>query len=135
MNFSTAQSVQSTITASDEVDRLRSDNRNKVNAMFDGFPPLSKAMADKIGMKVNVNWLEAKVIEQQAIRQYMTNFTRQNNYFKISVPSMPEENRRDWEMKITQFVNRPLKRYSPEPLKTLYSLYLDHIRSAPQIKL
>lgn len=71
---------------------------------------MSKHAADKIGMRVNVNWLEGKVIEQQAIRQYLNNFTRQNNYFKIFCPSMPEEKRRDWELELTRLVNKTLKR-------------------------
>jgi hypothetical protein len=78
--------------------------------MFDGFPPLDAAAAQKINMRINVNWLEGKVIEQQAVRQYMNNFTRQNNYFKIGVPSMPAEKRRDWELEITRYINQPVKR-------------------------
>lgn len=74
---------------------------------------MTKAMADKIGMRVNVNFLEGKVIEQQAVRQYVTNFTRQNNYFKIACPSMPEENRRDWELELTRIINKTLKRCLP----------------------
>lgn len=110
MNFSTAQKVQATITASDEVDRLRADNRTKVNQMFDGFTPVSASVAKQMNLRVNINWLEGKVIEQQAVRQYVNNYSRQSNYFKIKCPSMPEQNRQDWELSLTRIVNKPIKR-------------------------
>jgi hypothetical protein len=63
-----------------------------------------------MNLRINVNWLEGKVIEQQAVRQYLNNYTRQTNYFKIKCPSMPEDTRQDWELRLTQIINKPLKR-------------------------
>lgn len=110
MNFSTPNKVNAVIDQSEEVDRLRGLNRIKVNELFDGFPPMAKEAAQKINLRVNVNWMEGKVIEQQACRQYYTAFTRQNNYFKVFLPSAPLEKRADWELQLTRFINEPMKR-------------------------
>lgn len=39
MNFRDAQAVQSTISAGDDVEEMRANNRVKVNQFLDGFPP------------------------------------------------------------------------------------------------
>lgn len=109
-NFSSASKVSSTISAGQDTERLRAENRVKVNKLFDGFPPMEADVAAKIGVKINVNWLEGKVIEQQGVDQYVTAFTRQANYFKVNLPNVPVDKAVDWSTFITQKLNRPLKK-------------------------
>jgi hypothetical protein len=113
MNFKDADKVLSTINASDSVEHTRSNNRSKVQNLFDGLPPMTPDEAKQAGMRINVNWLEAPVLAQQARRQYQTAFCRQNNYFKVSIPCAPEDKRQEWELTITNAINRHLKHSLP----------------------
>lgn len=110
MNFSTPQKVTSTITASDAIEFLRGENRLKVNKLFDGFPPLDASTAKKINLSINVNWLEGKVLEQAACRQYNTALLRQTTFFKVKCEAMPPDKQSAWETYITTCINRPLKK-------------------------
>jgi hypothetical protein len=113
MNFKDASKVKSTIDASEQIEMVRSNNRSKVQALFDGMPPMTPEEAKKAGVRISVNWLEGPVLAQQARRQYQTAFCRQNNYFKVSIPCAPQDKKREWELTITNAINRPLKRSLP----------------------
>jgi hypothetical protein len=109
MNFSTPQRVQDTIRACDEVERVRGDNRRKINDLFNSAPPLSEEEAKKWGLQVNVNWGEGPVLAAHARRQYETAFMGSQNYFKIRIPRAPVETKTAWELGITEFINNVLK--------------------------
>jgi hypothetical protein len=113
MTFDTPELVNAVIDASDQIERIRSQNRNTVNSMFDGMPPMSDAEAKKIGMRINVNWLESLTIGQQAEQQYHNAFLKQNYYFKVAIPDAPNEKRTDWELFITRAINKPLQKSLP----------------------
>ena len=59
MNFTTPQKCWDTISASDQVERVRAENRVKVNNLFGGSPPLSQEEAAEDG------WLEREADEWQ----------------------------------------------------------------------
>ena len=109
MNFQSPTKVLSIITASDAVERERSENRDKVARGINGFPPLSTEKAKQMGLKVNISWLEETVLAKQACLQYHNAFQSRNNYFTVSIPSAPPEKKTDWELNITRLINKPLK--------------------------
>lgn len=110
MNFSTAEKVQDTIRASNDVERVRSANRAKINDMFNAVPSVDDDTAAKMGMEININWGEAAVLGQHGRRQYNTAFLKPGNFFKVTLPLAPNEQRKDWESTITTAINRIMKR-------------------------
>lgn len=109
MNFSTAQAITSTIDAGNAVERVRSANRTLVDSLFGGFPSLSDSEAKQWGLQINVNWGEGPILDAQARRQYTNAFEKPNRFFRLTVPTMPEEMKTKWQMAIEQFINRKMK--------------------------
>ena len=120
MNLSTAEKVSSVLFSTDAVERNRSENRDKISKSLNGFPPLDAEAAKKIGLKVNVNWLEAAVIAKQATLQFFNAFCSQTNYFSVQIPSAPPEKKTEWDLLITDCINRTLKQ------SKAYSNFLDN---------
>ena len=109
MSFKDAGKILATIEYGDEVERVRSNNRRKVDDGFNGVPPLSAADAAKMGLNPNVDWGEMAVLGQHARRQYYNAFLKPAKYFKVKLPTAPVERRLDFETTITNLVNRPMK--------------------------
>jgi len=110
MNFSTAQAITGTIDAGNAVERVRSANRALVDSLFGGFPSLSDSEAKQWGLQINVNWGEGPILAAQARRQYTNAFERPNRFFRLSIPSMPEEWKTRWQMAIENFINKKMKK-------------------------
>jgi hypothetical protein len=110
MNFTDPKKALDTIEAGAEVEQIRSNNRRKVNDLFNSVPPLSADDALRQNLKVNVNWGEAAVLAHHARRQYANAFIKPKRYFKIILPDCEDERCSDWELFMTKKINRPLKR-------------------------
>lgn len=110
MTFKKASDVTATIRACDDVERIRGQNRVKVNELFNGFPPMSPDEARRWNLKVNVNWGEGPVLAQQARRQYYNAFVKPGNFFKVTLPAAPASHQAHWGNVITQQINRLMKK-------------------------
>ncbi len=110
MNFTSATKVKNILTSCETLEFERQSNRDRISKGINGFPPLSTEAAKKMGLKINISWLEETVLVKQAVLQYFNAFQSRNNYFVVDVPSMPVEKRTDWSLQITQFMNRPIKK-------------------------
>src|SRR5580765_7903023 len=110
MTFRDCTSVQGTLMAGREVERIRSQNRVIVDNLLNGVRPMSDATAKQIGLHVNANMGEGPVLAAQARRQFTNAFERSSRYFKISIPGAPSEKKTEWEMFCTQFINGKLKK-------------------------
>ena len=109
MNFQTATNVIDTIRIGDQAARVRSDNRRKINDAANAMPPLTTEEARKQGVRVNVNWMEMPILFANAGRQYTRAFNGSDQFFRIDIPSAPEENRVDWSLFMGQFINAKMK--------------------------
>lgn len=109
MNFKSPQLVLDTISASDEVERVRGLNRVKINNQLNGAPPLSDAEARANGLKINANFGEAPVLVQHARRQYSNAVMRPGKFFDVKIPTAPTEMQRGYETDITRAINRIMK--------------------------
>jgi len=109
MNFKDSTSVLATINAGDEIEIVRSQNRAIVDNLFNGGKPLTDAEAVQSNQRINVNWGEGPVLRAQACRQYTNAFQRPSRKFRVTIPTAPLEKQMEWEMKITDFLNRVLK--------------------------
>lgn len=110
MNFQTRQKVLDTIHAGDDVNRIRGDNRAKIDKSANGYPPLSESEAKALKIKINIEWGEMARLLQQARRQYEEAILSPSNYFRIRIPKAPQDRRTLWEELITTYINRPMKR-------------------------
>jgi len=118
MKFTDARKALDTIRAGDDVERVRSENRRRINDLFNGVPPVSKEDASKWNLKINVNWGEASVLNHHARRQYYNAFLKPSIYFRIRLVNGPVRESMDWETFITTAINRKMKAN-----RTFYELY------------
>lgn len=109
MDFTTSQQVLDTIQASDDVERVRGDNRRKINDFLNGAPPLSSEEAKQMQLRVNVNWGEGPVLASHARRQYYNAFLSRNNFFRVNLPLAPPETQTEWSSFITRKINKIMK--------------------------
>ncbi len=109
MNFTKPELVLQTIRAGDSVEQIRGENRTKVLRAANGFPPFSKEEADRIGIKVNVNWGETQVIIAHAVAQLISAFMGNREFFTVKLPLAPADYKSDWEAKITAAINKPMR--------------------------
>ncbi len=121
MDLNTPTKVSSVLFATDAVERNRSDNRDKISKSLNGFPPLDGETAKKIGLKINVNWLEAAVIAKQAVLQFFNAFCSQTNYFSVQIPNAPPDKKSEWDLIITDCINRKMKQ------SKMYADFLDNV--------
>jgi len=110
MNFTTAEKVQDTIVAGEQTERIRGQNRAKVNDLFNSVPPLTELEAQRLNIKINTNWGEGATIAQHGRRQYYTAFLKPANFFRVSIPLAPEEKKVAWGTFITKAINKVMKR-------------------------
>lgn len=110
MNFSTPDKVRSLLETDSDIETVRSENRAKVNNLFNGVPPLSDEEAKRWNLKVNVNWGEGPVLAAHARRQYTNAFQGTQHFFTVEIPNAPAEFQREWGQWITNYINRVMKR-------------------------
>lgn len=87
----------------------RSINRARINSLFNGNPPYTEQEARENRVGVNVNFLEAPRIAQDARRTYYNAFIRPGNYFSVTLDAGPPEKRLEWGHIITRNINRVMK--------------------------
>lgn len=109
MNLSNASKVIAVIDSTEPVEHDRSANRAKISKLINGFPPVDEAKAKKLGLDIVFNGGDAQNSFRAANLQFFNAFQSRNNYFTIQIPSAPVEKKLDWELQITEFINKPLK--------------------------
>lgn len=113
MKFQKPEEVLRVIRAGQDVETVRSANRTKVLDAANFKPPFSAADVEKLQIKTNVNFGELAVTLSHARGQLLSAFLSNRQFFTVKIPLAPSEYRSDWEAKITEEINRPL-RDSPE---------------------
>lgn len=109
MNFSTPSRVLQTIRAGDNVERIRSENRRKVNDAANCVPPFTREEAKKIGLKICVNFGEMMDCLAEIRRQLISAFWSNNNFFKVMIPLAPADHQGEWEAFITEQINSVMR--------------------------
>lgn len=104
-NYSTPSRVQQVIRAGDEVERIRGDNRTKINHAANCFPPLSEDEAKKMGLKINVEFGQLMDALANARRQYRGAWRSDEHFFKVKLPKAPPDHQAEWELVITEAIN------------------------------
>lgn len=108
-NWSSASKVLATIRAGDAVNLVQSQNRVKILDAANCVPPLTDDEAQKLGIKINVNFGGLLVTLTKMRIQLISAFLNNKNFFQVTLPAAPLEHQADWESFITEEINRPLR--------------------------
>lgn len=108
-NWSTAQKVLQTIRAGDAVENVRGKNRCKVLRAANCNPPLDIETANKLGIKINVDWGEFLILLCHARGQLINAFLGNQYFFTVKIPIAPAEHQSEWESFITETINQILQ--------------------------
>jgi hypothetical protein len=86
-----------------------SENRSKINELFEGFPPFDDEEAETNHIDTNVNFLEAPSLAHKARSTWNNAFLKPGNFFTITLDSGPIHKRNAWSHSITKHINRAMK--------------------------
>jgi len=109
-NWSTASKVQATIRAGDPVENVRGLNRGKILSAANCEPPLDTATAEKLGIKINVNWGELLELLSTITGQLLSAFWSNQYFFTVKLPKAPAEHQSEWESFITTELARIMRK-------------------------
>lgn len=84
---------------------LRSPNRAILNSFYNGEPPWTAKEAEENNILINFNDKQGANLLHQARNQYENAFSKQGQFFKITVPSCPKHLQKDYGVKITNHLN------------------------------
>lgn len=106
----------------------RSENRARIDALFNGNPPFSEPEALEAGIKTNANFLEPCKIAHDARRQYSNAFLTPGNFFSVSLDYGPTHKRKEWSSIITTELNKQMKlsRHYRETLRNVFAQLVIH---------
>src|SRR6188508_2270728 len=114
MKFTSASKVQEIVmTMRDAETDGRSENRARINRLFNGEPPFTESEAEDNHAHVNVNDLAGPHLLHQARQQFTNAFTKPGNFFKNTYDSGPAHKRREWASLTTSHINKMMKKHLP----------------------
>lgn len=94
-------------------DFYRSNNRARINNLFNGVPPYSDEEVDKNNINVNVNYLEALRISHDARSAYAQAYMKPGNFFKSTTDYGPVHKRDTYGRIVTKEMTRIMKKSLP----------------------
>lgn len=110
MKFTSPTAVEQVVWQMKLADLPRSQDRARVQDLFEGMPPYTQQDVDENDIQTNVNFLEASKIAHDARRQFSNAFMKPGVFFNVSLDSGPVHKRGDWSATITQNLGRLMKR-------------------------
>lgn len=110
MTFDRPSDVESLVWQLRMADWKRSKNRERINALFNGFPPFSDEYMQDSPNATNVNTLEACEVAHDARIQYNTALVAPDPRFTVGLDYGPKHKRQTRSDKITKKLARIIKR-------------------------
>ncbi len=110
MKFNDSTEVEQICQQLRDSDLSRSQNRARINQIFNGHPPYSDAEVQENGINVNVNDLSSTRVAHDARSQFYSAFLKPGNYFKAKTDLGPDHKRAAYSSIFTKEINRPMKR-------------------------
>src|SRR4030095_12625692 len=121
MNFSDPNKIDAVVCSMKDADRVRSQNRARINSLFNGNPPYSAKEQSENRIFTNVNFLEAAKIAHDPRSQMNNAFLKPGNYFTIRGDNAPPEKRQEFSNIVTREINRVMKK------SLSYTVFLQNI--------
>jgi hypothetical protein len=109
MKFSTASVIESITWQMKLADYPRSENRSRINDLFNGVQPYTDSQVRENNIATNVNFLESTKLGHDARRQFYNAFLKTGNFFNVTVDAGPKHKRKLWSSIVTKEINRRLK--------------------------
>lgn len=110
MKFTSADKVETTCWTLKLADLTRSENRARIDSLFNGNPPYSEAEAKQNNIDCNVNFLDSTRLAHDMRRQYYNAHLKPGNFFKVTTDYGPKHRRQEIGSIITEEINRQMKR-------------------------
>lgn len=128
MRFDDASLVESICWEMRQADWVRSQNRARINELFNGFPPWSDQDAKDNNINVNVNFLEGTRLAHEARTQFYAGFFKPGKYFTCSTDSGAVHRRGHYNSIVSREINSKIKRSLPyfESLRSKFALNVMH---------
>ncbi len=108
MNFSASEIEQITWQMR-LADWPRSQNRGRINDLFNGLPPFSQDYMQQNHAATNVNTLEAPEMAHDARLQYNTALLSPDPAFNVAIDYGAKHKRFEYGQKVTSFINKPIR--------------------------
>lgn len=110
MKFKNADDVRNVVEMMRQTDQTaHSQNRARVNELFEGFPPFSDEEAEENHLDTNISFLEPSGIAHKARGTWNNAFLKPGNYFSGKIDSGPVHKRSKWNAAFTQQINQAMK--------------------------
>lgn len=128
MQFSKASVIESITWQMRLADYPRSDNRAKINSIFDGAPPYSDEEEQQNNIAINVNHLEGTKVAHDARQQFANAILKPGKFFTARTDMGPRHKRDEYGAIVTNAITRPLKRcpHYFESLRSKFALLVLH---------
>jgi hypothetical protein len=110
LKFTTAAAIEQVVWQMRLSDWPRARNRARLDELYNGFPPFTEEEQIQNRITTNVNFLEGLKILHDARRQFATAFNSSDQLFTVNVDAGPVYRKREWSAKITNTINRIIKR-------------------------
>jgi hypothetical protein len=110
MRFTDARTIDSICWQIRQADFTRGRDRSRIDNLFNGFPPYSKAEVQENRTAVNVNFLEAARLSHDARSQFSNAFLKPGIFFTCRTDYGNKYKRQLYGAKVTRKINRFLKR-------------------------
>lgn len=110
MNFSDPREVEQVCYQLKLADYPRSQNRARINELFNGFPPYNDQEVNENNITINVNDLSSTRTSHDARAQFYSAFMKPGNYFKATTDRGPKHKRTTFSTIFTSNMNRIMKR-------------------------
>lgn len=111
MNFSKAGNVREAVDSMrTNEEQLRSENRARINDVFNGVQPWTETEAQEDNADSNVNFLEAATIAHRARSTWNNAFLKPGKFFSVTLNSGPAHKRAEWSTVISTRLSRIMKR-------------------------
>lgn len=112
MKFNDASAVDQIAYEMRLADYPRSLDRERINELFNGFPPYTQQEAEENGVAINVNFLEGTRLSHDARMQFNGSFLKPGRFFMCTSDYGAKHKRTERSMVVTKEIARPMKRSS-----------------------
>lgn len=110
MNFTNASVVEQLTWQMRLADYPRSQNRARINDLFNGAPPYTADEERENNIAINVNSLEGTTLAHDARSQFTNAFMKPGQFFTCRTDMGPKHKRAKWGSIVSRNINRMMKR-------------------------
>src|SRR4030095_1139930 len=122
MHFSNASVIEQLVWTMKLADFPRSQNRARINDLFNGAPPYTAQEEQQNNIAINVNFLEGTTLAHDARAQFANAFQKPGAFFTARTDMGPRHRRQKYGVIVTKEINRLLKQ-SPIYFETFRSKF------------